>query len=104
MVEGVEHFRTPIGVGLSIMDGLRGHVSGLAVPRFAVDVPGGFGKVTLAPNAIVKRHGRSTTLRTYTGESADVVDPAHAEPEGENDSDDVRSVRSFSVDRTMVRT
>lgn len=78
MAQGIEHFRTPLSVGVAIIDSLRGHVSGLAVPRLCVDVPGGLGKVTVQPEWIVKRSGRSITFRTYTGETADYVDPIHA--------------------------
>lgn len=75
MAEGIEHFRTPLAVGLAIIDGLRGHTSGLAVPHLCVDVPGGLGKVTLQPDWVLRREGRSTVFRTYTGESAAYLDP-----------------------------
>jgi lysine 2,3-aminomutase len=75
MAQGIEHFRTPLSVGLSIIDSLRGHVSGLLIPQLCVDVPGGLGKVTVQPDWIVKREGRSTTFRTYTGDTAVYVDP-----------------------------
>ena len=75
MAEGIEHFRTPLALGLSIIDGLRGHTSGLTVPHLCVDVPGGLGKVTLQPDWVVNRDGRSTTFRTYTGETAIYLDP-----------------------------
>ncbi|MCC7386568.1 MAG: KamA family radical SAM protein [Deltaproteobacteria bacterium] len=75
LAEGIEHFRTPLAAGIEIIDGLRGHVSGLAVPQLCVDVPGGLGKVTVQPSWIVGRRGRITTFRTYTGETADYLDP-----------------------------
>ena len=75
LAQGIEHFRTPLAKGLEIIDGLRGHVSGLAVPQFCVDVPGGLGKVTLVPEWVISRQGGTTTFRTYTGEVADYVDP-----------------------------
>ncbi len=49
LAEGTGHLRTPLGVGLRILEELRGHTSGLAVPHLAVDLPGGAGKVTLQP-------------------------------------------------------
>lgn len=79
MAQGIEHFRTPLSVGVSIIDALRGHVSGLMVPQLCVDVPGGLGKVTVVPEWIVKREGRSTTFRTYSGETAQYLDPMEAE-------------------------
>jgi lysine 2,3-aminomutase len=53
LAEGTAHLRTPLAAGLSILEGLRGHVSGLAVPHLAVDLPGGRGKVTLQPSWLV---------------------------------------------------
>ncbi|MEM7676192.1 MAG: lysine 2,3-aminomutase, partial [Myxococcota bacterium] len=75
LAEGIEHFRTPLARGLSIIEGLRGHVSGLAVPQLCVDVPGGLGKVTLVPEWIVGREGRTTSFRTYTGQVGEYIDP-----------------------------
>jgi lysine 2,3-aminomutase len=79
MAQGIEHFRTPLSTGVSIIDGLRGHVSGLMVPQLCVDVPGGFGKVTVVPEWIVKREGRSITFRTYSGDTAEYLDPREME-------------------------
>jgi lysine 2,3-aminomutase len=75
MAEGIEHFRTPLSTGIEIIDRLRGHVSGLMVPQLCVDVPGGLGKVTVLPQWIVSRQGRNVRFRTYTGQTADYVDP-----------------------------
>ena len=50
LVEGAGHFRTPVGKGLEIIEGLRGHTSGYAVPQFIVDAPGGGGKIPVMPN------------------------------------------------------
>jgi lysine 2,3-aminomutase len=49
LAEGTGHLRTPLSTGLGILEELRGHTSGLAVPHLAVDLPGGAGKVTLQP-------------------------------------------------------
>jgi lysine 2,3-aminomutase len=75
LAEGIEHFRTPLSTGLAIIDGLRGHMSGLAVPQLCIDVPGGLGKVTMVPEWIVSRDGKTTTFRTYTGQTGEYVDP-----------------------------
>ena len=53
LVEGAGHFRTPVGKGLEIIEGLRGHTSGYAVPQFIVDAPGGGGKIPVMPNYLV---------------------------------------------------
>jgi len=64
---GIEHFRTSIGKGLEIMEYLRGHTSGLAVPTFVVDAPGGGGKIPVMPNYVISRSDRKTILRNYEG-------------------------------------
>ncbi len=67
LVQGTAHFRTPVERGLDIIRGLRGHVSGLAVPQFVIDLPGGRGKVPLLPDP-VEREGTELILTTYQGE------------------------------------
>ena len=68
LVKGTYHFRTTVEQGLEIMAGLRGHVSGMAVPYYVVDLPGGKGKVPLLPGAQRSPDG-SWRLVTYTGEA-----------------------------------
>jgi lysine 2,3-aminomutase len=52
-------------VGLEIMDRLRGHTSGLAIPYFVIDAPGGGGKIPLLPQYVVGRNGKQIILRNY---------------------------------------
>lgn len=52
LTRGTDHFRTTIDTGVSIMRSLIGHVSGMAVPTYALDAPGGGGKIPLTPNYI----------------------------------------------------
>lgn len=66
-VRGANHFRTTIQEGLEIMRKLQGYISGLAVPHFAVDMPGGGGKIPLLPNYIVKINNREIIVRNYKG-------------------------------------
>lgn len=66
-VQGTEHLRTPIETGLKIMEGLRGHTSGLAVPSFVIDLPGGGGKVPVQPSYLLKRNRDELVLRNYEG-------------------------------------
>ena len=66
-VEGSAHLRTPLSRGLEIIDALRGRVSGLAIPHFTVDLPGGGGKVTLTPERLVRRVGSASTFRGRDG-------------------------------------
>lgn len=67
LVQGTRHFRTKIARGLEIMDALRGHTSGLAIPYFVIDLPGGKGKVPLLPDYVRKEEGK-LFLRNYLGE------------------------------------
>ncbi len=67
LVQGTAHFRTSVRAGLEIVRGLRGHISGLAVPHYVIDLPGGKGKVAVLPDD-VEIHGTTLHLRTYTGE------------------------------------
>ena len=53
ITKGANHFRTPVSVGLDIMDKLRGHTSGLAIPHFVIDAPGGGGKIPLLPQYVL---------------------------------------------------
>ncbi len=65
ITKGANYFRTPVKVGLEIMDKLRGHTSGLAIPQFVIDAPGGGGKIPLLPQYVVGRNGNDIILRNY---------------------------------------
>jgi len=65
LTKGANHFRTPLDVGLDIMDKLRGHISGLAVPQFVIDAPGGGGKIPMLPNYIISRDEDKIILRNF---------------------------------------
>ena len=67
LVEGAGHFRAPVSKGIEIIEGLRGHTSGLAVPTFAIDAPGGGGKVPLMPNYLISMSEHNVVLRNYEG-------------------------------------
>ncbi len=64
---GIEHFRTPVSKGIEIIEGLRGHISGIAVPTFVVDAPGGGGKIPVMPNYVISQAPGKTILRNYEG-------------------------------------
>ncbi len=66
-VIGAGHFRTSIWKGLEIMEGLRGHISGLAIPTYCVDAPHGGGKIPLLPNYLVSASDDCVVLRNYEG-------------------------------------
>lgn len=64
---GIEHFRTPVSKGIEIIENLRGHTSGYAVPTFVVDAPGGGGKIPVAPNYVISESPKRVILRNYEG-------------------------------------
>jgi lysine 2,3-aminomutase len=67
-IHGSAHFRTPVATGLKLLEGLRGHTSGYAVPAYIIDSPGGGGKVQLVPDHIIGREGDELIIRNYAGE------------------------------------
>ncbi len=78
-VAGAEHFRTTIEKGLEIIQGLRGWTSGLAVPHFVIDAPGGGGKIPLLPQYVEAISDDEVVLRNYAGKRYVYKQPA-AEP------------------------
>lgn len=66
-VQGTEHLRTPVEAGIEIMEGMRGHTSGLAIPTFVIDLPQGGGKVPLQPNYVLSQTEERLILRNYQG-------------------------------------
>lgn len=69
LMESTAHFRTPLHQGLAIVQSLRNHISGLAIPQFVVDLPGGHGKVPLVPNAILRVKQDRVVFRDFTGKN-----------------------------------
>jgi lysine 2,3-aminomutase len=74
-VKGSGHFRTTVEKGLEIIEGLRGHTTGYATPIFAVDAPGGGGKIQIAPDCVVGRDGDNLLLRNFEGGVYSYPDP-----------------------------
>lgn len=73
---GIEHFRTPVSAGIAIIEALRGHTSGFAVPTFVVDAPGGGGKIPVMPQYLISQSPGKVILRNYEG-----VITTYSEPE-----------------------
>lgn len=67
LIQGTAHLRTGMAKGIKIIEGLRGHTSGYAIPQFVVDGPGGGGKIPLNPQYIVEQNDERTVLRNYEG-------------------------------------
>lgn len=68
LAKGIGHFRTSVQTGIDIIENLRGWTSGLAVPHFVIDAPGGGGKIPLLPDYVVGRDGKQVRLRNYAHE------------------------------------
>ena len=66
-VRGTQHFRTPVATGINIVEKLRGHTSGYAVPTYVIDGPGGGGKIPVGPNYILSQAKGKYVLRNYKG-------------------------------------
>ena len=75
LAKGISHFRTPVEAGIRIIEALRGHTSGLAVPHFVVDAPGGGGKIPVNPDYVVLRDGKRWVLRNYAGKEYEYFEP-----------------------------
>ncbi|MDT8391676.1 MAG: KamA family radical SAM protein [Lentisphaeria bacterium] len=75
LVRGVEHFRTPISRGIDIMEQLRGRLSGLAIPTFVVDAPGGGGKIPVLPTYLISSSPTATLLRNFEGKTVSYPEP-----------------------------
>jgi lysine 2,3-aminomutase len=80
LVEGAGHFRTSAARGIEIMEGLRGHTSGLAVPVYVIDAPGGGGKIPVAPNYMVSQAPSKIVLRNYEGFITTYTEPVDYDP------------------------
>jgi lysine 2,3-aminomutase len=74
-IPGSAHFRTPVEKGLEIIEGLRGHTTGYAVPQFVIDAPGGGGKIPLLPQYYQGRDGDDVLVRNFEGKTFRYPDP-----------------------------
>ena len=72
---GIEHFRTSVAAGIGIIEGLRGHTSGYAVPTFVVDAPGGGGKIPVMPQYLISQTPDKVILRNYEGVITTYTEP-----------------------------
>ncbi|WLT31146.1 lysine 2,3-aminomutase [Geothrix sp. PMB-07] len=74
---GISHFRTTVRKGIEIIEGLRGHTTGLAVPTFVVDAPGGGGKIPVMPSYLITQGENKVVLRNYEGVITTYTEPVH---------------------------
>jgi len=79
VAEGTGHLRTTVETGIALMEQLRGHISGLAIPHLVIDTPGGMGKVSIGPDYVVERGRDRWVLRNYEGRTVEYPQPAAEE-------------------------
>ena len=76
-IVGSKHFRTSVDTGINIMQNLRGHTTGYAVPTYVIDGPGGGGKIPVNPDYVVSKTPGKITLKNFKGELYTYVDPTY---------------------------
>ncbi len=99
-VQGTEHLRTPVETGIKIIDGMRGHTSGLAIPSFVIDLPSGGGKVPLQPDYVLSQTPERLILRNYQGRIITFRNPGAGQAQGEVEP----QVTIANEDRALVRS
>ncbi len=77
--EGIGHFRTPVSAGIEIIESLRGHTSGLSIPTYVIDAPGGGGKIPLGPNYLLSQGKGKIVLRNFEGNIYLYTEPGQEE-------------------------
>ena len=80
LVAGVGHFRTPVSKGLEIIEALRGHTSGFAIPTYVIDAPGGGGKVPVMPQYLISQSDRRVVVRNFEGLITTYTQPEDYKP------------------------
>lgn len=98
---GLEHFRTPVSKGIEIIENLRGHTSGYAVPTFVVDAPGGGGKIPVMPQYVISQAPGKVVLRNFEGVITTYTEPANYVNEDYSTSDNSNGVSSLLKGRRM---
>lgn len=83
LIKGSSHLRTSIAKGIEIIEGLRGHTTGYAIPQYVIDGPGGGGKIPINPNYIIQRDDKQVTLRNYEGKEFIYPEPQPVKLPGE---------------------
>ena len=101
LVEGAGHFRTTVSKGIEIIEGLRGHTSGYAVPTYVVDAPGGGGKIPVMPQYLISQAPGKVVMRNYEGYITSYDEPTDYDPHM-IDHLDRQSVRRREVGQSGV--
>ena len=75
LTKGTNHFRTKVSDGIKIIKGIRGHTSGMCVPHFIIDAPGGGGKIPILPDYLQSYDGKTIKLKNYRDLDYEYIDP-----------------------------
>jgi len=94
---GIEHFRTGVARGISIIESLRQHTTGMAVPTYVIDAPGGGGKIPVHPQYVISRSPGKIVLRNYEGKIFAYTEPGYS-PDDNDLPSDVKGVSRLSQD------
>jgi lysine 2,3-aminomutase len=75
LATGTEHFRTSVATGIQIIEKLRGHTTGYAIPTYVIDAPGGGGKIPIEPDYVISKGKGKLVLRNYEGQVFEYPEP-----------------------------
>ena len=101
-VQGTEHLRTTVEAGLKIIEGLRGFISGLAIPTYVVDLPGGGGKVPVQPSYLLSQNEEVLNFRNYQGRIYHYHDPKPLGNNGKTGQRNGRKARSIAIQPMLI--
>ena len=80
LINGSAHLRTSVRRGLELMEQLRGHTTGYAVPQYVIDAPGGGGKVPISPNYVLSHNADRVVIRNFEGKIFEYTEAADGTP------------------------
>jgi lysine 2,3-aminomutase len=75
LIQGSSHLEAPVETGIKIIEGLRGHTTGYAIPQYVIDAPGGGGKVPINPEYVLQRTSERTLIRNFEGRTFEYPEP-----------------------------
>jgi lysine 2,3-aminomutase len=76
LIQGSSHLEVPVAEGIRLIEGLRGHTTGYAVPQYVIDAPGGGGKVPVNPDYVLRRAPDRTLVRNFEGRTFEYPEPS----------------------------
>jgi len=79
LIQGSSHLEVPVQEGIRLIEGLRGHTTGYAVPQYVIDAPGGGGKVPVNPDYVLQRTPERTLVRNFEGRTFEYPEPSPVE-------------------------